>query len=367
VGAADTYISQQRFFGWRKIAQLKELSAAYVDLDYQRTSLAGHSAEAVAEAVLARLEHHTLPTPWLIGTGRGLLALWPHGAVPRAALPRWQAVQAHLAKTLHGFGADKRALDAARVFRLVGSRNSRNWQPVRLIHQPSTERWDFDDLAHEVLPVSRDELVSLRAERAKRRANRQSAPGPQKRLTAASLWETRLTDLQKLRHHRWFGPLPPGTRDTWLFLAATAMSWLSPPAVLRREVFALAQEVGGWDEREAKQRFATVLDRAHRAARGETVSWRGHNVDPRYRFKAETIVEWLEIEPAEMRQANLRSLITPDIDRERKRQRMRQHREGTDRGTYRQAQRDVSLKEQRPWDRLGMSRRTWYRRGKPEP
>lgn len=71
---------------------------------------------------------------------------------------------------------------------------------------------------------------------------------------------------------------------------------------MRRELLALAQEVGGWDEREAAARMQAVLKRARMAAAGQTVDWQGHPIDPRYRFKTETILEWLEITPEEQRQ-----------------------------------------------------------------
>lgn len=367
-GREDVYLSQSRFTGRRKIASLRELSSAFVDLDFHKTAWAGRPPEAVAWAVLRTCDEKAIPEPWLVATGRGLLALWPHDPAPRAALPRWQAVQRHLVSALQGFGADRLACDAARVTRLCGTVNSRSGKPVRLVHEPGTARWSFDDLAHEVLPVGRDELVSLRAERAERRANGRATGSPNRALSAATLWETRLSDLQKLRQRRFFASmLPPGQRDCWLFVAGVAMSWLCPPDVLRREMHALAHEAGSWPGEETKSRLSAVFDRAHRAAAGEVVEWQGQRVDPRYRFRSQTIVEWLAIEPHEMREAGLRDLITPDVRRERERERRKRRDDSTDREGYRQAVRSGSLEERRPWEQLGMSRRTWYRRGKPEP
>jgi hypothetical protein len=73
------------------------------------------------------------------------------------------------------------------------------------------------------------------------------------------------------------------------------MSWLAPPFVLRRELNALASEAGGWGTAECNARLSSVMSRAERAARGEKQDWKGRPVDPRYRFKAATIVEWLDI------------------------------------------------------------------------
>lgn len=310
-GVTDVFMSQQTFYGWRRIAQLAQLAAAYVDLDYHKTGWRGYAPAYVADQVLRALDDWGMPPPsCILFTGRGLLCLWLHDIVQRSALPRWNALQKALGEGLRGFGADARALDAARVFRLAGTVNGKSGETVRLIWSDSLEptRWDFDTLADEILPHTRAEIHSLAAERAKRKANGTSAVAPATRLTAGTWWETVLSDLQKLRRVRWFGDLPSGQRDTWLFLAVNAMSWLCPPAVLRREALALAQECGGWKHRESEQRFATIFRRAQMSAAGVMVEWNGEKVDARYRFRAETIVQWLSITPGEMRDGDLRAL-----------------------------------------------------------
>lgn len=310
-GVADVFMSQQTFYGWRRIAQLAQLAAAYVDLDYHKTSWRAFAPAYVADQALRALDDQGMPPPsCILFTGRGLLCLWLHDIVPRSVLPRWNALQKALGEGLKGFGADAMALDAARVFRLAGTVNSKSGETVRLIwsDRPEPTRWDFDTLADEILPHTRAEIHSLAAERAKRKANGTSAVAPATRLTAGTWWETVLSDLQKLRRVRWFGDLPSGQRDTWLFLAVNAMSWLCPPAVLRREALALAQECGGWRHRESEQRFSTIFRRAQMSAAGVMVEWNGEMVDARYRFRADTIVQWLSISPAEMREGDLRAL-----------------------------------------------------------
>lgn len=330
-GEPDAYVSQQSFWGWRRIAKLAQLGACYVDLDYHRTQQwSDRSPDVVTTAALVELRDRGLPAPsYILATGRGLLCVWLHDLVPRQALPRWQAIQRHLADALESFGADRKALDAARVFRIAGTTNSRSsGAEVRPTYVGHLVRWDFEDLAREALPMERSELVVLGAERARRRAerrDRQAArrePGqPTRTLTGATYWETVLTDLQRLRELRWFGGLPHGQRDCWLFLACNAMSWLAPPAAMQRELYALAQEVGGWTSRECDARMSAVFSRARMAAAGQTIEWMGQRVDPRYRFRASTICEWLEIEPAEMREAGLRVLIDRSVKNERNRER----------------------------------------------
>jgi AraC-like DNA-binding protein len=323
-GQSDVYISQNRFGGWRRIAQLRELGALYVDLDYRkRPDLAGSHPLGVLQDALICLERARIPAPSMaIGSGRGLYLVWLHGPVPRGAICRWNACQRRLYEVLRTFGADRGALDAARVLRLIGTRHSRAGVVVEAL-APLGELQDFDTLADEVLPMTRAELHDLRVQRALRRPQ-ERLWGPPEGYTGETLWEARLADLQALRRLRWFGDLPPGQRDYWMFIAGVAMSWLAPLPVLQRELFALAKEAARWDEPEARNRLSAVMNRARMAARGERVEWGGVKVDSRYRLRSETILELLEVTPAEERQ--MLTIISSDERRRRDRLRKQEER-----------------------------------------
>lgn len=318
-GESDVYLSTQRFWGWRRIAQLAECGALAVDVDYhKRPELQDAHPQGVLEDALVLLERSRVPAPSLaISSGRGLYLLWLHCPVPRAALPRWNACQKRLWEVLKVLGADRRALDAARVLRVVGTRHSEAGVLVEAL-TPAGEVWGFEDLAAEVLPLDRAELQDLRVQRAARKPS-EGLRAPPKGFTQETLWEARLSDLQALRRLRWFGDLPPGQRDAWLFIAGVAMSWLAPALVMTRELFALAREAGGWSEREAASRMQAVFKRAHMARRGQRVEWNGLGVDPRYRFTNGTIIEWLEITPEE--ECQMLTLISADERRRRDRER----------------------------------------------
>lgn len=339
--ATDLYVSQNCFRGWRTLAQLSTLGALYQDLDYDHRGFksvhAGRDPRIVAEAVLCALADEGVPAPsYILRTGRGLCLVWLHDLLPRQVLPRWQAVQKRLAEILTRFGADKMALDAARVFRVAGSINSRadpldaevrmiwcNGEPV------SPYRHVFGDLADEVLLHTRAELVSLSAERAKRKAQGRDAGKPTRSLTVQTWAETMLSDLQRLRAHRYpEGAIHPGERDRWLFCAATAMTWLCPVAVLERELAALAHEAAGWQDGETRSRMSSALARARMAAAGTTMEWNGTQTDPRYRMKSATVIDWLGIEPGEMREAGLRMLVDGDRSRELTAERQAKSRRG---------------------------------------
>lgn len=218
-GQPEIYVSYQAFRGHRCLKNLSHLGALYVDLDFHRmeawTSL---PAEWVAEQVRVRLSDENLPTPsYILSSGRGLLAVWLHNCVPKAALPRWQAIQRELGRVLAGFGADRNACDAARVFRLLGSRNSKSGTLVRPIFwAPGTlegGRWDFEVLAQEILPVHRRELEQRKPSKRPTRT-RVHMSGP--RLNRRTYWETINEDLDALLQIRWRGNVPSGSRNAFL-------------------------------------------------------------------------------------------------------------------------------------------------------
>ncbi|WP_139283888.1 hypothetical protein [Rhizobium sp. NFR12] len=348
---ADIYLSQAVFGKWRSISDLTAIGACYADLDYHNVSRwRGKAPADVVVALLGHLEEAMLPHPsYILSTGRGLVCVWLTELLPRAALPRWNAVQKHLGSALETFGADKRAQDAARVFRLVGSDNSRADYDRRTVGMvwyhgspAAPTRHVFGTLADEVLPVTHADLISLRTERAKRKAEGKDKTAPVKFLSAATYWETVLTDLQRLRAYRCpEGALPDGHRDAWLFVAATAISWISPSEVLGREILALGREAAGWRDSETKSRMSAVIKRARQAAAGQTVLFRGFEVDCRYRMKVSTILEWLRIDPTEQRVAGLRVLVDEDRKRELNTERTKasRHRRGGKDRTVQQADR----------------------------
>jgi len=103
-----------------------------------------------------------------------------------------------------------------------------------------------------------------------------------------TLWEARLSDLQALRESRWFGEPMPDFRDRWLFLAGAAMSWISPPEVLRRELHALAEEVGGWTPGRTDSKMHAIFRTAREHQEGKRVEWDGVKFSPHCKFRNES-------------------------------------------------------------------------------
>jgi len=320
-GMPDYYLTQNRFYGFRSIARLAQLGALWSDLDYyKRPEWYDASPERVLKEALRLLEEAGQPPPTMaISSGRGLYVCWHHLPVPRGALPRWRACQEYIRRTLKPLGADSLARDGARILRIVGTVNTSSGGIVRFLRDPETTPTSFERLADGILPYTREQVDQFREEWTQKASQRGSrAPQELPARNIAVWWELVLSDLQGLRRERWLGDLPPGQRDAWMFVASNAISWHTEPQLLEREVCCLGWEAGAWNEGEVRSRMDAILKRARLAFKGEKVEWKGQQRDPRYWFKRQTIIDWLAIEPDEMRRAGMRALVTPEIRRENK-------------------------------------------------
>lgn len=146
----DVYFSQNTFFKpIRRIDNIRQLRSLFVDLDVYNYNL-------TPEWVLGKLEfeyfRQAIPEPNLIiFSGRGLVLVWNIDPLPYKAIPLWRAVETYLVNQLKDLGADSKATDPARIFRLAGTINSKNGQVVRTEYRHSY-RYDIHDLQHDYLP-----------------------------------------------------------------------------------------------------------------------------------------------------------------------------------------------------------------------
>lgn len=328
-GEQDVYLSLNRFGGGLGTRNLISLSALYADLDYYNIPrLAKYHPYEVLELVLERLRQEGIPSPThAIASGRGLYLIWQHHLVRPEALTKWRRTARRLSEVMREFGADMAVgSDPARVLRLPGTVNSANGGKVEPL-LPVGETHKFKELCDAILPVSSAKLYDLRKER---EARRERGDVPPQRAAAApegygsrTLAEARLRDLYKLRPSREAGRRR--ARSRWLCHATAAIvQAASSPEAAREEARWLAEEVAGWSNQQADTRLGTILRKAEAAARGETIEYDGHEVDPRYRFRSETIVKDLNITRAE--QENLETLISQDERRQRNREKRRRHR-----------------------------------------
>ena len=370
----DTWLSQAEFFKPnRRVVNLARIGLLFADLDTYRQEWAhGRTLEQIADAVLYHCHDEGIPTPSiLVFSGRGIQAKWLlDGTLPRRALPRWNACQRYLVDRLAGLGADPAAKDASRVLRLVNTVNTKSGEVCRVAHVkngPDGEpiRYPFEYLAETLLPVARWDIEQQRRDRAERRQLK-LLPGGQtgnlRPLNGRQLAWDRLEDLRRLAELR--GGVKEGERMQHLFwrLNFLLLSGATNSAQMYHEAAALANELdASWNYR--SKELMTLYAKAKQYKAGEKVEFGGKLFSPLYTPKNDTLINLFQITDDEQRQ--LRTIISNEMAKERDRERHIARRRAAgaiDRETYEAN----SISRQKPWEALGMSRRSWYLAGKPE-
>lgn len=372
----DSYISQNRFDGRRKIAYLREAGALFTDIDFYKVpELEGLHPFLVFDKALDLLQRERIPEPSLaISSGRGLYLLWLHSPIEFDQLASWNVCQDRICRTLRPLGADPSVRHAASILRIIGSTNSKAFRPVEVL-TGSEELWEWDDLAREIIPdpVSKPTKI-LTLEAARRRGPSFFA---RSRWNGATLWSQRFEELRNLIYSRWPAGIPTGYRDISLFLGSVALSWVVEPARIETEIQALARLCrGNWRVSHTQNSISSSVKRAIAAARGELVEWNGRSFDPRYRFTSERLAELLDVSDDEARSLNLRHFVSERYKRERRARAERERRARTPKpgkethtkphlchsGYQRRVDYEAnSLSQTKPWEALGISRRTYYR------
>lgn len=160
INGVDVYNSQNTFwFPSRKTVNIKQLRSLFVDIDCYRMGL-------TTDQVLWQLEQDffgsILPVPNLvILSGRGLVVVWHIKPAPAAALPLWQFAEDWTCKQLEYLGADTAATDAARVFRLAGTVNSKNGVTVQVL-ECHNHKLDLKDWQRDWLPTKKVQPVKTK-------------------------------------------------------------------------------------------------------------------------------------------------------------------------------------------------------------
>ena len=374
----DTWLSQAEFFQPnRRIVNLARIGLLFADLDTYRTDWAlGRSPEQLADSVLYFCHQEGIPTPsLLVFSGRGIQAKWLlESAVPRPALPRWNACQRYLVDRLKEAGADVGAKDASRVLRLIDTVNTKSGEVCRVVHVESGAdgqpvRYNFEYLAEVLLPVARwdiEKQKQQRDEREKRKQLKLIGGGKSDNLRGFSgrqlAWH-RLEDLRTLMTLR--GGVAEGERMRHLHwqLNFLLLSGATNSRLMYQEAATLARAIDGAWGHNSKE-LMTLYSKAKQFEAGEKVSFGDKEYPALYTPRNDTLINLFEITDDEQRE--LKTIISKGMALERDKNRKQAARRAAgavDRETYERQ----SLSRQKPWEALGMSRASWYRAGKPTP
>ena len=343
VGREDLYVSVNRFRGRRGDGRLLVLNALFVDLDYYHSkdpAIAGATPHEALTVALELLSRANFPTPTTaVFTGRGLALYWRHSHLPAKAASRWRACLKELRTLLAPLCPDPAVSDPSRVMRLPGTINSRSGEYARLLLTPG-EGYEFEALSSALLPQRRHvirrrkaqaDVENVRAPRAARSSRRSV-------LNQHTLRRKKFEDLERLLRHRYpEGVLPAGHRDHWMFAVSTLLAFMVPFDRLAGVLVQLAARVALWSEEETLARMQATLKRASRAAAGQKDRRGDREVDPRYNPSRAWFIDLLGITEEEMRDADLRILVSPKVARERAAARqagLRRRKGAVDRQTY---------------------------------
>ena len=309
VGTLDGFITVNEFHSWRQVANLKSLRALYVDIDRPL------SLEDIADAL------HQAKLPWpslIVWSGRGVHLYWLHDPTPARALPVWQRCQDVIVKALAFAGSDPAAKDCARVLRMCGTINAKNGATVLgQVFDPTP--WPFHDLCDEILGPRPEPKAAQVRDLATARADRGQ------RIRTGSIydwWHLVYRDLLAIADKHWFGGIPAGHRDQFLFLSSVALSWFAHTDTLEAELTRRAQTwTPGLKVGEVRDAISPAIQRAQRAAAGEKVLFGGQERDPRYWFKRETLHGLMEpLIDAELA-PKLRAIVPAEVRQERRQER----------------------------------------------
>ncbi|MBH0176243.1 replication protein [Fictibacillus sp. 23RED33] len=309
----DVYFSQNTFYKpQRQIELIRQLRSLYVDLDCY---LLNYDPKWIIGKLELEFFNQSIPEPSLIiFSGRGVVLVWLIDPVPYQALPLWQAVQNHFVQQLKAMGGDTRATDAARVFRLDGSINSKNGEAVQVQYRHDY-RYVLRDIQNEYLP----DLQPKKKTRGRRKT-------VERLFNTYSLHHARLLDLVKLVELRNFDV--KGYRETILFLYRywQCCYVADPEEALRQTLIYNSQFLEPLAEKEVI-RATKSAEKAWKAKNSEeanTVAKEKGYPGAGYNLKNAKIIGWLDI--TEDEQVQLQTIIGRNEKRKRNTEAKREQR-----------------------------------------
>ncbi len=308
----EAFLGQSGYHGRRRIlTNVDCIPALFCDLDYgdkprwRRSTIHDVYAEI-------RRKLPTLPEPTLLASSsaHGGYAVWVLSEpLPADRLPDWQPVQDALCRLLKPYGADGRARDATRVLRVPGSRHP-SGDEVRYWQVGSA--YPFSAMEKAIKALSPD-------------SKPEAAPGEKKPKKASvgrilnpyTLAHGRMNDLRRIAQSR--APMTD-YRKRMMFVFSVCAAWFCPTVdVLTREVDGFTNDYFHDAHRYPAKLIGTTRRRYEDSKAGLKIPWNSPRglveVDPRYRMRTETIIDWLQLDDSEME--NNKIIIPLHIKRER--------------------------------------------------
>lgn len=303
----DVYFSQNTFYKpVRRIENIRQLRSLYVDLDFY---LFNYDPSWVVGKLELEYFGQSIPDPnIIIFSGQGIVLIWLIEPVPYQALPLWQAIQRHMLNQLADLGGDPKAVDAARIFRIAGSRNTKNGAYVRTEYR--------HEYRYDIHQIQEDYLPELKPKKTK-------SSGRKKKIVQLyniyTLHFARIKDIHTLIELR--GGHMPNMRETTCFLYRYWMCcYLEDPQEALKATMDLNSEFDSpltAREVERATRSAEKAWKARSNAEADKIAKEKGYPGAGYNINNAKLIEWLDISQEEM--SHLSTIINTKEKNRRKR------------------------------------------------
>ena len=327
----DVFFSQNTFYKpVRRIENIRQLRSLYVDLDF-------YLFNYDPSWVIGKLEHEffgkTIPDPnIIIFSGQGIVLIWMIEPVPYKALPLWQAVQRYMLKELESLGGDPKAVDAARIFRIAGSRNTKNGAYVRTEYR--------HDYRYDIHQIQEDYLPELKPKKQKTRGRKKKIV---QLFTIYSLHFARIRDIHKLIELR--NGHMPNMRETTCFLYRYWMCcYLEDPEEALKATLELNNEFDRPLQRREVEKATKSAEKAWEARsnkEADKIAKEKGYPGAGYNISNAKLIDWLNITQDEM--IHLSTIINAKEKNRRRRVKYQEEEGKMSRATYLQEEKKKTM------------------------
>ncbi|WP_176251168.1 hypothetical protein [Sulfitobacter sp. HGT1] len=378
----DQYMSQA-FFATanRRAINISAITHGFVDLDVydpkRNIRAASFTHSEMVTAIRMFCDDEGIPQPtMIISSGRGYYLKWMWDQpLPRKLAGVYTALLAGLIECFESFGSDRSCKDLSRILRVVGTVNSKNGERAKILDiaecngQPLTHR--FEEVCNQVFKYSFDQVKEFRREAAEFEKRKKHYSPAQ--IKAFAAYKARKSGLSTHAWTDWHwkvvediltltgmrgGRIKEGQRAIFGHLLGCNLAPVVAPGQLYHELVAYSRMIlpSDYIEKELKNHASTLMSRYKDAQAGKTVEYNGKQYSPVYTYSKDRMIELLGIERDEMKN------MTALIDTREKYDRKNEKRSTT--GLSREEYEGKSLSKTKPWEAMGISRATYYRRVK---
>lgn len=343
----NLYISVNTFFiPKRKLENVKELRAFYVDIDCHH--LKGKAVNRAVRDVVNYLglqSNNSMlpPMSFHVETGRGVQIYWLIKDLPKQAVPIWKLLQDsirdRLAEMLQGFSVKVDNIsDVARILRLSGTMNTKAGK-MAILEIVSNNKYQIQDIIHgyfselEIVNKPPKKKIPLTKEQAKILHY----------YNLYSLHYARLQDIRILLTLRKGDVGNDECRRRFVFLYRYwGCCYLSEPERALQETLEFNREfTHPLPERTVRDATRSAEKAFYEWESGEMVEFNGGLYRKGYNYRNATLIRWLEITPEEQRH------LTTIIGKDEKYRRNDKRRYGKDENGLTEKQRERQKRDKR--------------------